>query len=251
MSEDTQRVTHLPDHQGEDYLDVMGRIHAVLHPRTYFEVGTWTGNSLKLANCRSIAIDPHFQITTDVVGRKPECHLFQMPSDEFFKYHSPKAVFGDTVDFAFLDGMHLFECVLRDFINIESNCSRNSIIALHDCLPPDAYIASRKNDLDEQKKLSTKPGWWTGDVWKILPVLRKYRPDLVMVCLDAPPTGLVLVTGLYPESRILRDKYFDIVREFEAVSLLDYGLAKLHAEAAVQSTRKLQAIEEFGPIFWL
>lgn len=251
MSTDPEAATHVPDHSGENYQDVLARIHSVLKPRTYLEVGTWTGNSLKHSRARSIAVDPGFKISSDIMSGKPECHLFQSGSDEFFKRHSPRDILGDTVDFAFLDGMHLFEYALRDFINVENNCAANSIVAMHDCLPTDAYIATRTNGSPEQEKLSTKPGWWAGDVWKILPILRKYRPDLVMVCLDAPPTGLVLLTGLHPESHILRDHYNEIVQEFGKIDLLRYGIQRLHSEFAPRATRTLQTLSQFGPTFWL
>ena len=245
-------VTHVSDHGGEDYLDVLARIHTVLKPRTYLEMGTWTGNSLKLATCKSIAVDPHFQIASDVIGGKPECHFFQMVGDAFFRSHSPRQIFGETTDLAFLDSMHLFEFVLRDFINIEPHCARNSIIALHDCLPTDVHIASRTNDPAERERLSsTHPGWWTGDVCKMLPILRKFRPDLTVVSLDAQPTGLVLITGLYPESRVLRDRYYDIVQEFNAMTLLDYGVQKHLSEAGIVHTRRFERPQDFGPIFWL
>jgi hypothetical protein len=243
--------TSIPDHKGEEYLEVLARIHTVLQPRTYVEVGTWTGNSLQLASCRAIAVDPHFQITSDVIGTKPECHFYQMGGDAFFRVHSPRQIFGEPVDLAFLDGMHLFEFVLRDFINIEVQCSRNSIIALHDCLPTDVYITSRTNDPAERARLSTRPGWWTGDVWKMLPILRTFRPDLTIVCLNAFPTGLVLITGLYPESRTLRDRYYEIVQQYRQVSLSEYGFAKFLSEAPLAETTRFRTIQDFGPTFWL
>jgi hypothetical protein len=45
---------------------------------------------------------------------------------------------------------------------------------------------------------TSRPGWWTGDVWKPIGVLQKYRPDPVIDVLDAEPTGLALVQTLCP-----------------------------------------------------
>jgi len=56
--------------------------------------------------------------------------------------------------------------------------------------------------------------WWTGDVWKVLPVLKQYRKDLSITLLDCAPTGLVLVSNLNPESTVLADAYNDIAAGF-------------------------------------
>ena len=50
----------LPDLTGEHYTEVLKRLHRELRPRSYSEIGTLHGQSLRLANCPSIAIDPDF-----------------------------------------------------------------------------------------------------------------------------------------------------------------------------------------------
>lgn len=127
-----------PDLAGEHYIATLQRLHEVLRPKTYLEIGVQLGDSLKLARCASIAIDPAFHIVPsniEGVFAKPELHFYQMGSDDFFGQHSPSQILGRTIDMAFLDGMHRCEYLLRDFINTERHCKRNSIIALHDCLP--------------------------------------------------------------------------------------------------------------------
>jgi len=37
--------------------------------------------------------------------------------------------------------------------------------------------------------------FWTGDVWKIVPALIKFRPDLRVFTIACPPTGLTVVCG--------------------------------------------------------
>jgi hypothetical protein len=106
-----------------------------LEPATYLEVGS-AGGTLALAECATIAVDPRFHINADVIGRKPMCLLFQEPSDEFFRKHSPRALFGEAIDMAFVDGLHVFDYVLRDFINTEKHCRPNSIVILHAACRP-------------------------------------------------------------------------------------------------------------------
>lgn len=75
-----------------------------------------------------------------MLERNPKARLFEETNDDFFAAHDLKRLFGRPVDFAFLDGMHEFPFLLRDFINTERNCRAGSIIVLHDCLPGDAHM---------------------------------------------------------------------------------------------------------------
>ena len=88
-------------------------------------------------------------------------------------------------------------------------------------------------------------------MWKLVPILRQYRPDLAITVLDAPPTGLVLVTGLDPSSRVLWDNYGRICAEYSSKSLGDYGLERLFAEADIRSTQDYVAMGDIARHFWL
>jgi hypothetical protein len=196
---------------GPMYRHYLARLHRELRPGNYLEVGTLNGDTLAIAQCASIAVDPWFRLTMDVVGKKPVCLLYQQRSDDFFRTRDPSAIFGSPVDLAFLDGMHLAEFLLRDFINTERHCLPGSVIVLHDCLPP-GYLMTVRDVNDPRRKLSPKyPNYWTGDVWQVVPVLRRFRPDLSIAVTDCPPTGLVVITGLDPASEVLAKAYDEIV----------------------------------------
>ena len=51
-------------------------------------------------------------------------------------------------------------------------------------------------------------------MWRLIPLLKKYRPDLSVNVIAAPPTGLGIIRGLNPESNVLRDRMDEIVAEF-------------------------------------
>jgi hypothetical protein len=210
----TDDADHSGRIDGHGYTGFLACVHAALKPVNYLEIGTARGGTLALANCASIAIDPGFRIDSNVVGKKPLCLLFQLTSDDFFKTHSPTALFGRSIDMAFLDGMHQFEFLLRDFINTEKHCNRNSVVFMHDCLPPGFYMTVRNAD-DPERAKSRFPDWWTGDVWRVLPVLRRYRPDLSVTLLDCVPTGLVAITNLDPSNTTLADNYKAIMAAFK------------------------------------
>jgi hypothetical protein len=242
------------DLTGENYRIVLARIHQELMPKTYFEIGVNNGSSLMLSKCHTIGVDPAYEFadidTIKSVGQIPILQLFRMRSDDFFFCHSPKKLFGRPVDFAFLDGMHQCEYLMRDFMNIEKHCKKNSIIALHDCLPVESAIAARK-PWGEDHAISDpgRRGMWTGDVWRFSRLLKRHRPDLKMVVVDAYATGLVLVTNLDSNCSKLADNYRELQDEMHSWNLNEIGLASYHKEMDVISTSEL-----FGDLdrhFWL
>lgn len=222
---------------GPHYFDTLAALHERLAPRTYFEIGTLHGETLRLARCGSAAVDPAFQLTCDVEAGKPFCRLFEQTSDAFFAEHDLTAVLGAKVDLAFLDGMHQFAFLLRDFINTERHCRADSTIVLHDCLPRDLFMTGDGAPRSNEPGARRYKDCWTGDVWKLVPILKAVRPDLKLVCLDAAPTGLVVCTGLDPQSTVLAEAYDRIIAEWSAVDVSAYGLGRLFAEAQVQSAQ--------------
>jgi hypothetical protein len=108
------------------------------------------------------------------------------------------------VDLAFIDGMHHFEYALRDFMNLERFSNSASTILIHDCLPIDETTADRERSTDV----------WSGDIWRLILLLREWRPGLQVAVIDSGPTGLGLVRGLDPTSSVLRDHYDEIVAQY-------------------------------------
>lgn len=233
----------LPDLAGLNYQNALQKLHQMLSPLTYLEIGSFTGASLSLAAGTAIAIDPNLTMIANPMAGKTGCLLFQMTSDEFFERYNPLRLLGTFIDFAFLDGLHLFEYLLRDFINVEKSCGPNSVIVLHDCVPTDVGIADREGN---PKLRPAHPGWWTGDVWKLVPILRTWRPDLKITVLDAFPTGLVVIQGLDPRSSRLASGYDEICAKWSTVTLSSYGLERFHAELNMQSTDAFLADLEAG-----
>jgi capsular polysaccharide biosynthesis protein len=236
-------IVSYPDHQGEVYLVTLSKLHRALQPRTYLEVGTQYGEALVLAECPSVAIDPWAMLDKKEFAAKPGLALFQMSSDAFFANHAPAEYLGGPVELAFLDGPKLhFEIVLRDFINVERCAMAQSVVMIHDAVPPDVYMASRDRLDDFRRSRSSHPMWWTGDVWKVVDVLRKYRPDLVIDVFDASPTGLVMVRGLDPASRVLAERYDAIVNEVAAWRSEELAFADYRVALHIRSTSEMAAV---------
>ena len=244
----------LPDFAGRGYLQVLRTLHEVLQPRTYLEIGSFTGESLALSDCASLAVDPEFAFEDIAIVRrivsKPCMLLYRLTSDRFFQRHDPAALLGDKVQLAFLDGMHRCEFLLRDFINTERHCARNSIIALHDCVPVEEPMTDRFY-LARPPVEPHRQHWWAGDVWRTARLLRRMRPDLSFTTLDAPPTGLVLITNLDPGSTALMDRYDEHVRTMLGWSLTEIGLLRHAAEMQIESTDDYMTPEQLSTRFWL
>lgn len=244
----------MPDLSGRDYYKILERVHNSLRPQTYFEIGVNTGKSFALSQCPSIGVDPDFRITNpsifSEIMAKPCSMFFKIASDTFFKENNPSKLLGRPIEFAFLDGMHRCEFLLRDFINTEAHCRRNSVIALHDCLPTDSGMTARLIG-QSRSPLPHRSNWWAGDVWRTSLLLKRRRPDLQMTVVDASPTGLVLITNLDPTSKKLSDGYPEYVSEMLSWSLDEIGVQALFHEMRVEPTSVIEIDEQFTARFWL
>lgn len=206
-------------HAGVDYRIFSAELSRKRNSRLYLEIGVQGGLHLStISTEHAIGVDPEFQLSTNVVANKRTVELHHTTSDAYFAGAGHPTKFSGRLDLAFLDGFHTFEFLLRDFFNTEKIAKRNALIAMHDCLPLTAEMADRDESRSYVRGQSTAfPGFWTGDVWKVVPILRKYRPELRVVCVDCPPTGLVCVSALDPASPVLEERYLAIVDEFRRV----------------------------------
>jgi hypothetical protein len=197
------------------YFEMLDRVHQHLVPRTYVEIGVSTGRSFTLAlpGTRCIGIDPNPNL---LFAAGHGNRIFAETSDEFFEKHDLAGLLdGIPLDLAFIDGMHLFEFALRDFINLERASHADTTILIHDCLPVSEATAERERATD----------LWSGDVWRLIVLLGQWRPELDVAVVDWAPTGVGVVRGLDPSSTVLSDHYDEIVAQYLAMpyAALDDG----------------------------
>lgn len=196
---------------GASYVALLSAIHSHLRPRTYVEIGVADGKSIALAppETRAIGIDPEPKIDRPL---GPRTSIRAMTSDDYFAAHDVAGDLGGLpIDLAFIDGMHRFEFALRDFVNIEKRCSPESTILIHDVYPITRLSAEREQQTE----------FWSGDIWRLVLLLRKHRPDLSVNVIAVAPTGLCLIRRLDPDSRVLEERYDAVVAEFLE---LDYSV---------------------------
>jgi predicted O-methyltransferase YrrM len=236
-----ESVRRLP---GPAYYRVLKWIHTILEPANYVEIGIMRGVSLDQARHdtpRIIGIDPTPNLIP-VIARKPHvanAEIYELTSDEFFERYDLTELLGGPVALAFIDGLHLFEQVLRDFAHLERHSNERTLILLHDCIPFNAETASRERTTD----------FYCGDVWKAPLVLGRLRPDLKMVTVPTAPTGLCLVTSLDSGNREFERKLPVIERTYRDLDF-DYYLAH-RAEMPDEIPNKMGRVGEWlraGPL---
>jgi hypothetical protein len=204
-------------------------LHDLLRPATYLEIGVQFGNSLWLTRPETVAIgvDP-----APLCVPPPNATIYPMTSDRFFEEVDAST---RGLDLAFIDGSHLVEGALRDFIGVERHARPDgrTVAVFDDVLPYSAAIAGR----------TPLPGDWAGDCWKVVNALQSTRADLRFILVDVAPTGALVVLGLDPANTMLThvwDHLMEIyVRDMDAP---DHFITR---DYAVPPSRALDLIREY------
>lgn len=169
--------------RGPIYYDALSLIHSVVHPKLYLEIGVAAGASLRRVSqpTRCIGIDPN-PMWKPPLKSGVHVDLYPITSDEYFEKHARLPM---SIDLAFIDGMHTFDQALRDLINLQPYLHSGSVVLMHDCMPLNARTAARNRTTL----------YWSGDVWKVIPLIHELRPALAVGVIQASPTGLGIITG--------------------------------------------------------
>jgi hypothetical protein len=139
----------------------------------YLEIGVvGAGDAetfLKIKCELKVGIDPAFRNNPNFKdGPQSSGTLYAITSDNFFFKNMEK------FDVVFVDGLHLYEQVIRDTVNSWNCLNNGGYIVIHDCLPTNEWMRTRER----------KTQVWTGDVWKAIIWFRQTYPDLFCKVLD-------------------------------------------------------------------
>lgn len=173
---------------GPDYYEVLRWLHEELRPASYLEIGVFRGRSLSLAIPPTIAlgIDPHPRVDH---CWQTQTQVLPIASSEFFSRRLLAECFpAGCFSLALVDGLHRFEQAIDDIFNLEVYAQPDSVIAVHDTIPLDEKTSARIRRTE----------FHTGDVWKVVPFLKQFRPDLEMVAVRTFPSGLTLIRPTIP-----------------------------------------------------
>ena len=180
------------------YLEVLEELHHTLLPRAYLEIGVRNGRSLALARCPALGVDPDPDLQIKLATGT---EVLRMTSDDFFELETQR-LRKLAPDLVFIDGMHLFEFALRDFMHVERLLGPDAIVVIDDIFP--------NHPAQAQRERNTRV--WTGDVWHLLKTLQSARPDLALCALDTSPSGLLVIAALNSDNRELWQRYNPLVR---------------------------------------
>lgn len=133
----------------------------------YLEIGVYRGECFERVICpQKIGVDPNPMIV------KSDWDIRQMRSDDFFAENR------ERFDLVFIDGLHHSEQVFRDVLHSLAVLNPGGVVLLHDCSPPEEVSQVREMDLLVEFKR------WNGDVWKVIPFIRKSIPQVFCRVLD-------------------------------------------------------------------
>ncbi|WP_299153953.1 class I SAM-dependent methyltransferase [uncultured Tateyamaria sp.] len=149
----------------------------------YLEVGVQLGITFKAIEVSyRDAVDPNFLFETpefesDIV------RFFPMTSDAYFSGPCDK-----TYDLIFLDGLHTFEQCFRDLCAALQVLNDGGVIVIDDTVPGDFFSSLATQDLAiaAREEHGLKGSAWTGDVFKIIPVIHNFFPNLRYLTLHDP-----------------------------------------------------------------
>lgn len=202
------------------------QVHATLEPRFYLEVGVFDGASLHQARCPALGIDPDPAVRFKL---RDDQRVHVALSNDAFRDPEVLEALG-PLDLVYIDGMHLIENAYEDFCHVERLAHGASVILIDDVFPNHPHQARRQRSSRH----------WTGDVWKIIRILRLARPDLVLLPVDVSPTGCLMVIGADPENRSLWDGFDFILAE--AVEMTE--------DPPVHILDRHRALDPADPLIW-
>ena len=144
--------------------DIINKIVIKRNYTSYLEIGCFKDETFNQINIKKkVGVDP-------ASGGN-----LRMTSDQFFKENKEK------FDLIFIDGLHVYEQVIKDIFNSVKALRENGIILVHDCLPRKLWYQTPTRMSDT----------WNGDVWKAIVECRTLENIDTYTCLADEGIGVI------------------------------------------------------------
>ena len=146
--------------------DIINEIIKKKKYSSYLEIGCFKDETFNQINIvKKIGVDP-------VSGGN-----LRMTSDLFFLENKNK------FDIIFIDGLHIYEQVIKDIFNSIKILNPDGIILIHDCLPRKLWYQTPTRMSDT----------WNGDVWKAIVECRTLENIDTYTCLADEGIGVIKI----------------------------------------------------------
>ena len=146
--------------------DIINKVITKRNYNSYLEIGCFENETFNQINIqKKIGVDP-------ASGGN-----LRMTSDQFFEQNK------DKFDIIFIDGLHIYEQVIKDIFNSIKILNQNGIILVHDCLPRKLWYQTPTRMSDT----------WNGDVWKAIVECRTLENIDTYTCLADEGIGVIKI----------------------------------------------------------
>lgn len=175
-------MTDVASYQHNHSVRRLNHLAIELGATRYLEIAVETGSTLFEVSCMSkTAVDPRFlfdKSDEEVLNRFGHCQCFEMPSDQFFRERRNSS---DPYDLVFIDGLHNFDQVMRDFVNSIKCAHSRTVYVIDDTFPCDVFSSLRDQqqalELRAQYSIGFQGNAWHGDVYLFVILLPLYFPE--------------------------------------------------------------------------
>lgn len=230
MSDETPRAARPPGHSVRRINALASRLGA----RRYLEIGVSTGQTFRhVAVPERIGVDPNFRFDTAELANATT-HLHSMTSDNWFASTAVTELF----DLVFIDGLHVFEQVIRDLTNTLARTGPRSAILIDDTVPLDVFssLTNQGEAIRLRRQAGVAGAAWHGDVYKIVFLIHDFFPFLDYRTITGSGNPQTLV---WRAAGPVRKPLFDNV---ERISRLDWFTLQSH-RAILQPATEAEALD--------
>jgi hypothetical protein len=221
-----RKVDPKKGHEGIHYTKFVPFMIDGLDATSFFQLGPGLGKGTSDVTADVLWVSAALGGASSITIHRNRTTVLKMSPKFFFAHQDLRAYFPLGPDVAFLDGDHHIEVLLNEFVRTERACHSGSLILVHDCLPLNDRMAERSFRLVQAEGAATRD-FWTGDVWKLVPILKCLRPEMKLFYIDCPPTGLLVCAQLDPLSNALEADSSELVQSLSSVSLSEFGVVRL------------------------